>query len=206
MSSAAHLEPRRNSGQRHGGLRTQLPGELYFLGLALASRFKVGLTPADPFELLKIPAVPPRCPSVSPIPPTTHTCKCPAVTSSRPGSTDRHYVNLEPWTLNIEGASKPPQSHPNASLHERPARRRERGERNAAGLFLRPPPVPRAGLTGHSPDTRRSTSDRRSEVLRRVSGEAPGRLRGACHCFDPHYAAPEGAGCGPGARLKAWRS
>ena len=55
MSSAAHLEPRRNPGQRHGGLRTQLPGELYFLGLALASRFKVGLTPADPLEPLHHP-------------------------------------------------------------------------------------------------------------------------------------------------------
>src|ERR1035437_2611739 len=55
MSSAAHLEPLRNPGQRHGGLRTQLPGELYFLGLALTSRFKVGLTPAYPFEPLNHP-------------------------------------------------------------------------------------------------------------------------------------------------------
>jgi hypothetical protein len=31
-------------------------------------------------------------------------------------------------------------------------------------------------LTGHSPDTRRSTSDRQSEVLRRVSGASPVRL------------------------------
>ena len=32
-------------------------------------------------------------------------------------------------------------------------------------------------FAGHSPDTRRSTSDRVSEVLRRVSGEATARLR-----------------------------
>jgi len=38
------------------------------------------------------------------------------------------------------------------------------------------PPQPRAGSAGHSPDTRRSTSDWLSEVLRRVSGESPGRL------------------------------
>jgi hypothetical protein len=38
----------------------------------------------------------------------------------------------------------------------------------------------RRSLAGASPETRRSTSDRRSEVLRRVSGEAPARpARGA---------------------------
>jgi hypothetical protein len=36
----------------------------------------------------------------------------------------------------------------------------------------------RAGLAGDSPETRRSTSDRRSEVLRGVSGEATVGLRG----------------------------
>jgi len=36
---------------------------------------------------------------------------------------------------------------------------------------------PHRRLAGHSPDTRRSTSDRGSEVLPRVSGEAPGRVR-----------------------------
>ena len=39
------------------------------------------------------------------------------------------------------------------------------------------PPLPRASLTGASPDPPRSTSDRRSEVLRGGSGEAPARLR-----------------------------
>jgi hypothetical protein len=37
-------------------------------------------------------------------------------------------------------------------------------------------PGARAGLAGDSPETRRSTSDPRSEVLRRVSGGAPAGL------------------------------
>jgi hypothetical protein len=37
-------------------------------------------------------------------------------------------------------------------------------------------PGARAGLAGSSPDPRRSTSDRRSVVLRRGSGEDPARL------------------------------
>jgi hypothetical protein len=37
-------------------------------------------------------------------------------------------------------------------------------------------PGARAGLAVASPETRRSTSDTRSEVLRRVSGEATARL------------------------------
>jgi hypothetical protein len=40
----------------------------------------------------------------------------------------------------------------------------------------RPAPDSPAGLAGASPEPRRSTSDPRSEVLRRGSGEAPGRL------------------------------
>ena len=49
--------------------------------------------------------------------------------------------------------------------------------------IIRPPvirsltdPRARAGLAGDSPETGRSTSDRRSEVLRRVSGGATARL------------------------------
>jgi hypothetical protein len=41
-------------------------------------------------------------------------------------------------------------------------------------------PGARGGLAGDSPETRRSTSDTRSEVLRRVSGEATAGLRRDC--------------------------
>jgi hypothetical protein len=42
----------------------------------------------------------------------------------------------------------------------------------------RAPPKPHGSLAGASPESRRSTSDSRSEVLRRDSGEAPARPRG----------------------------
>jgi hypothetical protein len=57
-------------------------------------------------------------------------------------------------------------AHPNRALQPKPPRRR-------------PPIAPtlHRSLPRASPETRRSTSDRESEVLRRVSGESPARLR-----------------------------
>jgi hypothetical protein len=48
--------------------------------------------------------------------------------------------------------------------------------RRLAPSFSNPAPDPPAGCTGDSPLPPRSTSDRRSEVLRRSNGEAPMRL------------------------------
>ena len=59
------------------------------------------------------------------------------------------------------------------------------------------PPQPRAGSAVDSPETRRSTSDRRSEVLWRVSGESTGRLP-TC---PRRWAERAAAGEGPTARL-----
>ena len=42
------------------------------------------------------------------------------------------------------------------------------------------PPIPHPTLPGAAPETRRSTSDWLSEVLRRVSGESPARRRRGC--------------------------
>ena len=46
-------------------------------------------------------------------------------------------------------------------------------------------PEPPGGLAGHSPDTRRSTSDSLSEVLRRDSGECPASVRPVSHDSRP---------------------
>src|ERR1017187_1894713 len=50
-------------------------------------------------------------------------------------------------------------------------------QRSLAPYSSKPAPDHRAGCTGASPESRRITSDPGSEVLRRVSGEAPARLR-----------------------------
>jgi hypothetical protein len=68
-----------------------------------------------------------------------------------------------------------------------------RRPRPPKGQSLAPPPPPQsrsipADRAQVSPETRRSTSDRRSEVLRRVSGESPARPARAPGAVSEHIA------------------
>src|ERR1017187_10037013 len=90
MPSRAHVEPLCDPRQRHRRLRTQLPGQLDLLRLALPPRPQVGLAPPHPPQPLPPPPLGPPFPrplgsaSLQPTrynPSTTRRSACPASAS-----------------------------------------------------------------------------------------------------------------------------